>query len=147
RAGIPVARPLWLDADGSQLGTPGYIMERVAGVTPAAGMFSQGLLAEAEPARRKALMLEGVAFHGRLRRAAIGPDQVPHLLHRGKGSSPVERELRWWIEEAHANTQPGCAKRARLDESLSWLLARIPPLRPAALVHGDAQFGNLMYRD
>jgi len=147
-AGLPAAAPLWIDAQGDRLGVKGYVMERVFGDVPAAGMFSEGLLARASPSDRNALMLEAVGFHGRLRHSSLGPDRVPHLAARGPGNSPLERELRWWMSEAEQNSAPGEAKLARIRSAFVWLLEHQPTvLRPATLVHGDSQFSNLMFRD
>jgi len=145
-AGVPAPAALWLDAAGTQLGVKGYVMERVFGDIPAAGMFSTGMLADATPEARKALMLEAAGFHGRLRRAAIGPDRVPHLLRRGSGATPLERELRWWLHEARCNLATGDDKLSRIEAAFAWLLASQPAIRPATLVHGDAQLCNLIYR-
>ena len=146
-AGIPAPKMLWLDAEGDGLGAKGYIMERIFGDIPASSMFSAGLLAEAEAETRKALMLEAVGFHGRVRRAAVGPERVPHLVTRGSGATPVEREVNWWLEETRQNLPDGNDMLRRLRSAAAWLRAHQPALRPATLVHGDAQLCNLIYRD
>jgi aminoglycoside phosphotransferase (APT) family kinase protein len=146
-AGIPAPKALWLDADGAWLGAKGYLMERVFGDIPAAGMFTSGMLAEATPTQRKALMLEAAGFHGRLRRAAIGPERVAHLTTRGTGDTPVEREVQWWMEEARQNLREGDDKLTRIRSACGWLLSHQPAVRPATLVHGDAQLCNLIYRN
>src|SRR5690606_18562710 len=99
RAGLPVPNVFWLDPDGDELGTPGFFMDRIEGDTPAAAMYSAGPLAKASPEQRKAMMLDAARFHGRLRKLAIGEAEVPHLLRRGQGGTPLERELNWWLEE------------------------------------------------
>jgi aminoglycoside phosphotransferase (APT) family kinase protein len=147
-AGLPVAAPLWIDPEGDRLGVKGYVMEHVFGDVPAAGMFSEGLLAEAAPSDRNAMMLEAAGFHGRLRRSSLGPDQVPHLIARGIGGTALERELRWWMTEAEQSSAPGEPKLARIRGAFTWLLDHQPvELRPAILVHGDSQFSNLVFRD
>ena len=146
-AHIPAPRVLWLDADGKRLGVKGYIMERIFGDIPAAGMFSQGLVADATPQQRKELMLDGASYHARLHRAAIGPEQVPHLINRGVGTTAIEQELRWWLQEATFNLAPNDDKLNRIHEAFSWLLAHQPQIRPPTLVHGDSQLSNLIYRD
>jgi aminoglycoside phosphotransferase (APT) family kinase protein len=147
-AGLPVAAPLWIDSQGDRLGVKGYVMERTFGDVPAAGMFSEGLLARASPSDRNAMMLEAVGFHGHLRRSSLGAAQVPHLVARGTGNTPLERELRWWMTEAEQSSGPGEPKLARIRSAFTWLLEHQPAvLRPAILVHGDSQFSNLMFRD
>ena len=95
--GLPVPEALWLDADGRWLGTPGYIMKRVDGDVPSAAMYSAGPLANVAPEVRNELMLKAAGFHGQLRKAAIGADKVPHLVKRGDGTTPIRRELSWWL--------------------------------------------------
>ncbi len=146
-AGLPVSAPLWLDARGDRLGVKGYVMERVFGEVPAAGLFSEGLLARAPVAERNAMMLEAVGFHGRLRRLGLGPAQVPHLIGRGMGATPIERELRWWFAEAELSSGPEEPRLARIKAVHDWLIERQPLVRPATLVHGDSQFSNLMFSD
>jgi aminoglycoside phosphotransferase (APT) family kinase protein len=146
-AGLPAAEPLWIDPHGERLGVKGYVMERVFGDVPSAGMLNEGLLARASPADRNAMMLEAAGFHGRLRRANLGPSHVPHLLARGIGRTPLERELRWWLEEAELNCAPEDSKLARIRRVFTWLLEHQPTVRPATLVHGDSQLSNLMFRE
>lgn len=146
-AGLPVPRPLWLDADGALLGRPGYVMERIDGRSPNAAMYSSGVLAEVTVEQRKEMMLAAAAFHGRLRAAALGPEQVPHLVERGRGRTPIERELSWWMEEARLVASPDDPRLAYVTSLHDWMVANQPAARPATLVHGDAQIANLMYRD
>jgi aminoglycoside phosphotransferase (APT) family kinase protein len=146
-AGLPAAEPLWIDPQGQRLGVKGYVMERLFGEVPSAGMLNEGLLARASPADRNAMLLEAAAFHGRLRRADLGSSRLPHLLARGIGRTPVERELRWWLEEAGLNCAPDDSKLARIRSVFAWLLDHQPDVRPAVLVHGDSQFSNLMFRE
>ena len=147
-ADVPAPDVLWLDAQGDRLGVKGYIMERVSGDIPSAGMFSQGLLAEATPERRKEIMLEAAGFHGRLRRAAMGERTVCRICSSAaRVRTHFERELRWWLYEANCNLAPGHEKLARIHSAFDWLLAHQPPSRTPTLVHGDAQLCNLIFRN
>lgn len=145
--GVPSPTPLWLDADGTHLGTPGYAMERVTGQTPNSAMYSSGLLAECTSEDRKAMLLEAAAFHAHIRRAAISADVVPHLVDRGVGASPIERELSWWLEEVRLAVPQHDHNLAYVSSVHRWLVAHQPQARLATLVHGDAQPANLMFRD
>lgn len=148
RAGLPVPNVFWLDPDGDELGTPGFFMDRIEGDTPAAAMYSAGPLAKASPEQRKAMMLDAARFHGRLRKLAIGEAEVPHLLRRGQGGTPLERELNWWLEEVRQSAEKGEPQRTLLEEVHRWLIDNRPKaLRPATLVHGDSQVANMIFRD
>jgi aminoglycoside phosphotransferase (APT) family kinase protein len=146
-AGLAAPRPLWLDASGDVLGRPGYVMERIDGQSPNAAMYSSGVLAEVSPDQRKTMMLAAAGFHGQLRKAAIGADQVPHLATRGEGNTPIERELSWWRKEAALAARPDDPRLTYVVGLHDWLAEHQPKTRPATLVHGDAQIANLMYRD
>jgi aminoglycoside phosphotransferase (APT) family kinase protein len=56
QAGVKVAQPLCLDADGSILGTPGYLMRHAEGEAPRQYYYAQGPLAAADAATRTALI-------------------------------------------------------------------------------------------
>lgn len=146
--GLPVPKLLWFDETGDELGAIGFFMERVDGELPALAMFSAGPLADVTPEGRKELMLEGARFHGRLRRAAIGPDKVPHLVNRGRGDTAVQRELDFWRRDLEAAGNAEGPRAALIHDAMRWMIANEPAdLRPATLVHGDAQIANLMFRD
>jgi aminoglycoside phosphotransferase (APT) family kinase protein len=147
RRGLPVPRVYWLDAEGEALGMPAYIMERIEGDAPSSAVFSQGPIANATPLERKQMMLEAADFHGQLRRAAIGPDSVPHLALRGTGQTAVERELRWWLTEAQLARPPEDPLRHLVEHEIGWLIEHQPAMYAPVLVHGDPQISNVMYRD
>lgn len=147
KAGFSVPRSYWLDADGSQLGFPGYVMERVPGDTPSAAMYSQGPLATASPATRKSMMLEAAGFHGRLRGAAIGPQEVPHLQSRGTGATAIEREFKWWLVEVQMSCEMDDPKLEVVRRVYRWLIDNQPHLYSTGLVHGDSQVCNIIYQN
>jgi aminoglycoside phosphotransferase (APT) family kinase protein len=149
-AGIPVPTVYWLDATGAELGSPAYVMERIAADKPTTNMYSHGPLSKVSDAQRKDMMLQAAGFHGRLRKAAIGPDKVPHLLKRGPAMarSAIERELGWWLVEARNVSHADDPKLLYVTEVYDWLVANQPKdAYQPNLVHGDAQIANLMYRD
>lgn len=144
--GLPVPKPMWLDRTGSLIGVPGFLMGRVPGQSPTAGLFEKGLFAECSSQERHAMMLQAAEFHGHLRALSIGQALVPHLARRGEGVDPLDRELSWWVAEARFGSG-----RDISQADLSRIAARLSDIQPRAyqpvLVHGDAQFANLMYVD
>jgi aminoglycoside phosphotransferase (APT) family kinase protein len=146
--GVPAPIARWCDATGEAIGFPFLVMERLKGRAPANRMMhSTGLLAEVGPAERKAMLLQAAGFHGRLRRAALGPDAVPHLVRRGEGRTAIERELNWWLREAVLVTASGDPQRKYLIELNRWMIENQPDARLPTLCHGDGQIANLMYHD
>lgn len=147
RRGLPVPRPLWLDADGSELGFPALIMERIDGTPPAAAMYSHGPLADVAPEVRKEMMLEAAGFHGWLRKEAIGADELPHLLARGVGQTDIERELNWYLNEARLSAESDDPKLLPIEHVHRWMIDHQPKVRPGTLVQGDSQIANVIYKD
>jgi aminoglycoside phosphotransferase (APT) family kinase protein len=145
-AGIPAPAVFWLDEEGALLDRPSCIIERLRGESPPASVFTDGIFAQATRDRRKQMMLSVASLHGRLRAAAIGPEQVPHLTQRGRGSTAIEREYAWWIQEARL-ANPAPEKLEFLSSARDRMLAATPETYPERLVHGDAQFANVMFRD
>lgn len=145
---IPAPAARWCDPTGEAIGFPFLVMERLEGRAPANRMmYASGLLAEVTPPVRKSMLLEAAGFHGRLRKAALGPTEVPHLLERGIGATAIERELNWWLREAELVTDPKDPRRLYLAELTQWMIEHQPEVRSATLCHGDGQIANLMYRD
>jgi aminoglycoside phosphotransferase (APT) family kinase protein len=146
--GLPVPTALWLDADGSMIGSIGYVMTRVVGETPSAAMYSKGPLAGVTDEARKELMLKAAGFHGALRKAAIGGDRVPHLVGAVATESDIEREVNWWFREVLMVWDASDPKAQKIAALRNWLILYQPrDLYSAGLVHGDAQIANIIYRD
>ncbi len=75
RTDVPVPPQLWLDADGTHLTRPGYVMAQVPGVSPAMTWRTSGIIADASPASRRAMTLDMVHTQARLHaldRRALG---------------------------------------------------------------------------
>ena len=146
--GVPAPVSRWCDPTAEAIGFPFLVMERLEGRAPAnRTMYSTGLLAEVSPADRKAMLLQAAGFHGRLRRAALGADAVPHLRGRGAGNTAIERELNWWLMEAMLVTERDDPRRDYLIGLNRWMVAHQPQARAPTLCHGDGQIANLMFHD
>lgn len=144
---FPVPGVYWIDLDGSQLGCPGYVMDRAVGEPPRQAFYSSGAMADVTPDERKEMMLQGADFLARLHSTAIGADEVPHLVSRGAGGSALERELRWWLNEVQLVRPEGDSMSDFLQQAHDWLAANRPSGLPNVLVHGDANFGNIMFNE
>lgn len=144
-AGLPTPQVRWLDESGESLGCPGYVMDRVNGRTANTAMYSTGLLAEVTQAQRKSMMLDVAGIHGRVRKLAIGADQVPHLAP-AKGESAIAKELSHWLQEI-SQIELADERRGYIRQLVDWLVENQPELRAPSLVHGDPQVANVMFDD
>lgn len=148
-AGVPSPRAYWLDSAGEVLGVPGYVMERIEADKPTASLYSTGPFSKVEPTIRNDMMLQAAGFHGVLKKKAIQGECVAHLLRRGpEAPTAIQRELGWWMEEVRRVKTPGSDKLDYITSLHQWMVRNEPAdLYPPVLVHGDAQFANLMYKD
>ncbi|MAG67322.1 MAG: hypothetical protein CMK74_15920 [Pseudomonadales bacterium] len=143
-AGVKVAKPLCLDADGSLLGTPGYIMQRARGAAPRQYYYAQGPLAEADPSTRQALiadMMETLAQTHALdwRDAGLGNlrgGQVPE--------QSIGEEIRVYTEALRFASDEIADSLAGFEH---WLLDNQPKVLEPVLNHGDFQPSNMLFAD
>lgn len=144
--GLPVPAPYWLDETGSILGREGYVLERVHGDAPSASIYSSGPLAGVDSGVRHEMMLQAADFIADLSTVGLTANEVPHLLHRGGSTDPVDGNLQWWLEELNRSSARADPAVAILQHTAS-KLSHAKPQASYVLVHGDTNFGNMMYRD
>ncbi len=135
---IPSPTPYWVDRDGTWLGSPGFVMERVAGEGDL-----RGLLDPAHRARNRAVALALARSAARLHGAdwrARGFD----ALRVPEPERVALRQLDFWEElfEKH-RMEPLPA----VVDAFHWLRAHAPVARHVCIVHGDLRFGNVLYED
>ena len=130
---VPVPRTLYLAGPDSVLGAPFYLMERVVGHI-CRNDLPPGY-ASTRP-ERAAIGEALVATMGRLH--AIDPAQVG-LADFGRPEGYLERQLRRWSRQWDATK---IADLPVLDALRDQLSAQMPPVRPAAIVHGDFRIDN-----
>lgn len=142
-SGIPVAKPYWLDATGEDIGMPGFIMERIEGICPNQSAFTSGLLAQASPEDRAAMLDDLMRTMAALHNIDWAARGLSDLMMDAEGATPVARiiNMRWktweWI---------GTPEFERLAPVRKWLLENEPETR-VVLTHGDSSLGNYMFRD
>lgn len=134
-AGLPVPRPILYHADPDLLGTPFYLMERVAG-----RIFPDAALPGVAPAERHALWM-GLAdalaqVHG-VDPGAVGLDDF------GRPGNYFARQIARWTRAMHDSHGPRIPALERLAEALPGLM---PAEDGAArLTHGDFRMGNMIF--
>ncbi|VWX50210.1 phosphotransferase family protein [Novosphingobium sp. 9U] len=139
--GVPVPNALWLDADGSQLGVPGYVMEMSAGEAPNPSAFAVGPMAQASPEDRDSMVDQVlgalVAFHGLDYQAkGLGDFAMP-----AAGATPMEKCINWYWDTWEWIDQPNFSRMVPVRQ---WLLDNVP-VGGETLTHGDSTLHNYMF--
>ena len=140
---VPVARPLWFEADPALLGNPFFVMEKVVGRVPVSvPPYAQtGWVAEATPQQRRVMWEEGVRHLAAIQSAPI--DQLGFLQGPPHARSGLEQEFdKYSRMVAWVQQDVPCPV---LDRALSRLRETWPANRPAGVVWGDARLGNMMF--
>ena len=134
--GVPHPKPLAVGDDPAVLGATFYVMEYVDGFTPQDPLpppFDTDA-----PARRGLglALVDALADLATLDWRALG------LEGFGKPEGFLERQVPRWLGQLatyKVRDIPG------LDPVARWLAANVPPMSPAAIMHGDYQFINVMF--
>lgn len=131
---VPSPRALWLDADGSGLGAPTVIMERVPGVTDILALRAP------EPAARNRAVTLAFAEAG----AKLHAVDVRGLEFLGaptrENTAAIQVGL-WEAQFLKHRMEPHPA----IAFAFQWLKANAPVAERIALVHGDFRLGNFLY--
>lgn len=131
-AGLPAPEPLLLDADGSRLGSPGFIMREVPGGR-AAGALEPDPYGEARDETGRALFTALGQLH------ALTPTEADRAALPFQDAAG--RLAHWKAEIAAHRLRPEPIAAA----AIRWLEAHLPkPSGPPAIVHGDFRSGNFL---
>jgi aminoglycoside phosphotransferase (APT) family kinase protein len=146
KAGIPVPRMVWLEADDTSVfGAPFYVMSKVAGRAASDRPLytAEGWLKELAPAEQARVWWGGIesmaAIHNLDWRAlGFGFVDKPELGRTGleQQLAYYERYLRW---TARGKPQPIA------EAAWEWLQKNKPSDEPDSLVWGDARIGNILF--
>jgi aminoglycoside phosphotransferase (APT) family kinase protein len=134
--GVPAPQALWLDADGSALGAPTVIMERVTGVTDFLALRAP------EPAgRNKAIVLAFADAAAKLHNAPIG--KLGFLGATTRETTAAEQVALWEAQFLKHRMEPHPA----IAFAFQWLKTHAPVAERISLVHGDYRLGNFLFED
>jgi len=147
---VPVPAVGELEAIGSVLGTPFFLMERVDGVVPPDVLpynFGDNWLFDASPDDQRRLQDGSVDVLARLHAMATADlDWLDPVGQGHDGTTALARNLartRSWYEYAARDI----GRSPLVERALAWLGANLPDTDEAVLCWGDARIGNIMYRD
>lgn len=136
---VPVPRMRWLERDGSVLGGPFFIMERITGAETAPRVLQEPKYEAVRPA---------IATRMYETLAAIAtfdwqPTDIVRVAQAPAAESCWTKELGHWERIIDANElSPQPIGRA----AIRWLRAHPPaPAQRISVVHGDYRVGNFLY--
>ena len=131
---VPVPKMLLYHAARDVVGTPFYMMERLAG-----RVFPHYALPGMEPAERRAIYLAMAETMARLHKVdwtAIG------LSDYGRAGGYFSRQLARWTRQWQMSRT---RDNADIDRLMAWLPAHMPDESETTISHGDFRLGNLMF--
>lgn len=140
KAGLPVPAPLWLDAKGTYLGRPGYVMEFATGVSSPPTYFTTGPLSGISTEQRFRMtrnMIGALAeFHNK------ADPTLACYAGKGRGASWIARELNMWTDLV----KEGRPELGPLYEPVAhWLIENSPDVPSPVVEHGDWQGSNVLW--
>ena len=135
--GVAVPRVYWSSADPSLLGSPFFLMERVAGET-----LPRRLLREERYAAARAALPEQLGTQlARIHALDLAQPDLAGLARPPEGRSPARAEVE---RTAQGLRQLAVEPHPVLDLAERWLLERAPEPARITLVHGDYRMGNVI---
>jgi aminoglycoside phosphotransferase (APT) family kinase protein len=146
---VPIPRVSWLEPTGEVLGTPFFLMERIAGVVPQDVLpynFGDNWLYDATPEQQRRLQDRTVEVLATLHAISDATTTFGFLDPRHDGATPLARNLartRAWYEFA----VPDIGRSPLVERGLAWLEANLPDTDEAVLCWGDSRIGNVLYHD
>jgi aminoglycoside phosphotransferase (APT) family kinase protein len=131
----PAPRVFVLCEDPAVIGAPFFVMERRHGLVVRRTMPPE--IAD-EPAVRRRIGEAAIDTLADLHAVPVAGTPVAAL---GKPVGFVERQIRGWADRwQRAKTE----ELAAMDTLAEWLIARIPPVNRATVVHNDFKLDNMM---
>jgi aminoglycoside phosphotransferase (APT) family kinase protein len=144
-AGLPVAEPLWLETDASQLGQPFLVSRKARGANAGSSIGASGKLSDS---MLESLVRTLVAIHNTNINRRDERLQRSHLEEWALYPTMAEATAAW-VEHWFA-----CVARKQLAPSpstvrlMEWLRNNVPPTEdPPVLLHGDYGLHNTLFED
>jgi len=140
RAGVPVARLRWVEADSAVLGSPFFVMDFVEGETIGRRILRDDRFAAA----RDALPEQIAAALARVHAIDADDPALAFLARDGGSASAADAELARYdqiLRDLAPDPHPV------LDLAIRWLGTRTIPPRETVVVHGDYRMGNVIVNE
>jgi aminoglycoside phosphotransferase (APT) family kinase protein len=133
-SGVLAPRPRWLHADGTTLGRPFLLMDRVAGESIGPRVVRRTELAAARMRLPAQMAAQLACIH------AIDPTPLDFLPRPPPGRSPAQHAL----DHTRRVIDAIKLQNPALELGLRWLGQRAPACVQLTLIHGDFRIGNLL---
>lgn len=148
-AGVPVPPTRWLELDESVIGSPFFVMDRVAGRVPPDVMpYNFGSwVSEGTDDQRDTMMRSTLSTLAAIH--AI-PDPAASLSFLGPPGRSARDALAAHLDEQHVYYEWAREQRRIpvIERGLDWLRSNLPkPDGAAVLCWGDSRIGNVIYGD
>lgn len=134
KAGIRVARPRWLCADGNVLGSPFFLMDYVQGVAIGRKVVTAPELIYARGVLPDQLASELAKIH------QLDTSELNFLSRPSAGKSPAQDA----IAQTYGILDELGVHNPALEFALRWAEKHLPEPAALTLVHGDFRVGNLI---
>ena len=147
-AGVPTPTTRWFEETGSVLGTPFFLMDRIAGEVPPDVMpypFGDNWLYDATLHDQRRLQTTTIRTIAQLHAIPDAEQAFPHL--RPPGDGPILARNLAHIRDWHAMAARDTGPSKLIERALAWLEANLPAGTDEVLCWGDARIGNVLYRD
>ena len=128
-------RPYLYCDDEEVLGAPFYLMERRHGIILRRDMPAGLTLTPVLAGRLSEAFVDHLAELHTLDYEAAG------LANLGRPAGYVKRQVEGWLQRYQAAQTD---EQAELDELAAWLIASLPGPSPAALIHNDYKYDNMV---
>ena len=150
---VPVPRVRWLDADGTVLGTPFFLMDHVDGIVPPDVMpytFGDNWFSDAPAEKRRELQDSTVEVLAKLHSIPDADKTFGYLAEIDPpGPNPLRRHF-GWLKDWYAFAVPDIGASPLVERALAWLEDNFPDdvaSTEPVLAWGDSRIGNVLYED
>jgi aminoglycoside phosphotransferase (APT) family kinase protein len=150
---VPVPGVRWIDAEGTVLGTPFFLMDCVDGIVPPDVMpytFGDNWFFDAPAEKRRELQDSTVEVLAKLHSIPDADKTFGYLAEIDPpGPNPLRRHF-GWLKDWYAFSVPDIGASPLVERALAWLEDNFPDDVAAGepvLTWGDSRIGNVLYRD
>jgi len=143
---VPVPRVRWLETSPHALGTPFFVMDRVAGRVPPDVMpyTMESWVSEASADQRRALQDATVAVLAALHELDVGAVDLGFLEFDVPGDTPLRRHIA--NQRGYYDWMRGERRFDVLERTFAWLEAHWPADEGRTVLSwGDSRIGNVLY--